>query len=185
MQLKLRLLSLFICFHLYAILLAPNIDHYLGHASASLVEPYLSFFELTNQWSFFAPDPGPPPHYLVWDSYDSHGEKIHRGSLPWDSSGELLEDSKEAPTRFWLRERENRRIALVSFMSGYPERVEKLLVRKLCTDDPAVDSVDVWRKFYSNPGLNDVLQGRVSPGAESLSKRELVIKAFCPRKGRS
>src|SRR6476469_7797231 len=89
-------LSLFLVFHLSAVVLAPNCQTYLGKVAAPLFEPYLNFFEFMASWSFFAPDPGPPPVFIEWESVDKNSTTLESNRWP------IL------PNPYFFRERQNR-----------------------------------------------------------------------------
>lgn len=163
-------LSVFIVFQLTVVLLAPNSDHYVGTKLKPFVEPYANFFELTNKWSFFAPEPGPPPVFVEYELLDSKGESIRIARYP------------EEKNPYFLRDRQNRRIASVEFMMPGEDRVEKVMVPYLCGKNPQADSVKLWRIAYQIPTMEDVASGKRQIGDDVNLERRVVSHTFCERK---
>jgi hypothetical protein len=129
----------FVVFHLASMLLTPNWQNYLGERSASILTPYVNFFELTGNWSFFAPDIGPPPIFLEWKIFDSQHRMIEQDRWPPASR-----------TLFW-REQQNRRISAVRFMLAAEGRAEQMITPYLCKRNPKAYSVRLSRVLYRLP----------------------------------
>ena len=161
------LLSLFVVFQLFAVVLAPNKETYLGAHVAPVIEPYLNFLELASTWNFFAPDPGPPPVYVDWELLDEKGQIIGKGIMP------------ERVDPFVLRERQNRRIALTRFLIYSDQRVEQIFAPYLCRIHPEASSVRIWRATYNTPRLSEVADGTRQIGDEADVERRSVAHHFC------
>lgn len=164
------LLSLALVFHLFAVLLAPNKETYLGFRAAKIVEPYLNFLELGSSWNFFAPEPGPPPVFVEWELVGKRGEQLGRGQFP------------ELPDPFTLRERQNRRIAFTRFMVFDDSRTQGVMVPWLCRNHPEAASVRVWRVIHTIPSLNDVAAGRRRIGDDVGLERRSAAHGLCPER---
>lgn len=160
-------LSIFIVYHLFAVLLVPNGQSFLGSKSAKWVEPYVNLFEFTNNWSFFAPEPGPPPIYIEYELIDREGHSSEFGRWP----------SLHNP--YALRERQNRKIAAAEFMMSSEVRAEKMMIPYLCKEHNNVGSVRLWRVVYSIPQFRDVAEGKREIGDEIQMERKLVSHSFC------
>lgn len=160
-------LSVFLIYHLFAVIVVPNGNTYLGKVVAPYVEPYANFFELTNAWSFFAPEPGPPPVYIEYELLDRKGESFHRGRWP------------EYPDPFWMRDRQNRRIAAAEYMMASETRAERMMLQYLCARNPEAGSARIWRVMYSIPGFREVASGTRRIGDEVNMERRLVSHSFC------
>src|SRR4051794_25766694 len=74
-------LSLFVIFHVFSVLVVPNSDNYLGAYFSKIMQPYLYFFEMTNNWNFFSPNPE-PPIYVEYQLLDSMGDPYLSGRWP-------------------------------------------------------------------------------------------------------
>jgi hypothetical protein len=160
-------LSALIAFHLFIVILMPNSNTWLGLKALAWLQPYVHALELTPQWNFFAPDPGPPPIFVEWELEDEKGEAIGKGSLPerWDP--------------YLLRERQNRRIALTRFLVLSDSRTERVMLSYLCRRHPEASAVTLWRTVYSTPSLTAVASGERKIGDEVGMQRRWVSHSFC------
>lgn len=161
------LFSLFLVFHLICIVVAPNQNTYLGAVVAPVLKPYAEVMEFTSSWSFFAPEPGPPPVFIEWEVLDESGMRLAKGDWP----------SKEDP--FFFRERQNRRIATAKFMVLSDVRTEGIMAPYLCRKHPGAHSVALWRVLQSIPSLQDVASGRRKIGDDQGIERRWVSRSFC------
>lgn len=160
-------LSIFLIYHLFAVILAPNIRTYLGTRASSLVAPYIAFFELASEWGFFAPDPGPPPVYIEYEIYGAGGTSVKKGSWP----------EKKDP--FWIRERQNRRVGVARFLMAHPERIEKMMGPYLCHSHSEAHSIGLWRIMASIPRLHAVAKGERAIGDNVDTQRKWVAQYLC------
>lgn len=160
-------LSLFLVFHLFAIILAPNRESHLTTWSAPVIEPYLDVLSLSATWNFFAPDPGPPPIFLEWELLDQKGGPVELGRVP----------AQQSP--YFLRERQNRRLVSTRFMIFSNDRIEGIMVPYLCRDSKSVHSVRLWRVMHSIPSLSEVAEGKRKIGDEKNTDRRLVSHSYC------
>lgn len=132
-------LSMFVCFHLASMFLTPNWQNYLGDRASTVLTPYVNFFELTGNWSFFAPDIGPPPIFLEWEIFDKKRKLIEHDRWP------------PPPEAFFLRERQNRRISAVRFMLAAENRAGRMMTPYLCRKNPNATSVRLSKVLYRLP----------------------------------
>ena len=160
-------LSLLLVFHLFCVLLAPNAETHLGKRAAPIVEPYLDALGLSSSWSFFAPEPGPPPLYLEWEALGADGKLIEKRRWP------------DSPDPYFLRERQNRRIAFAGFLNSSDERARKVMGPYLCRTVPGARLVKLWRLMQPIPSLTDVASGRRRIGDEVGSERRRVREYAC------
>ena len=160
-------LSVFLVFHLLCVIIAPNKETYLGYRVAWLIEPYINSLGLSSSWSFFAPDPGPPPVFVEWELLDKASHPLERGRWP------------EATDPFILRERQNRRIATARFMVFSDERTEQVMLPYLCRTHPQADAVRLWRVSLTIPSLTDVRSGRRKIGDNGGREKRWVSHSFC------
>lgn len=161
------LLSAFLLFHLAVIIIVPNKQTYISGRFASVFMPYANLFEFSSGWSFFAPEPGPPPIYLEWALLDKNGEEIGQGRWP------------EVKDPYFFRDRQNRRIAATRFMASDDTHAEKMMVPVLCASDPRVHSVRLWKLVVGLPTLTDVADGKRTIGDEQDLDRRAVSLDFC------
>ncbi len=160
-------LSLLIAFHVFAVLVAPNIDSDLGRGSRSIVGPYIELLELTNLWSFFAPEPGPPTVYLEYAIEGADGNTLTSGRWP------------ETDGAYFFKERQVRRIAAVEFMVQSDVRMERMMLPYLCSANPGASAVTLWRTWNPVPSMEEVRVGAQKLHDPERAKRELLSHSFC------
>lgn len=161
-------LSALIGFHGFAVLVAPNMESYFGERTRSVVAPYIEFFELSNRWSFFAPDPGPPPVYVEYETADAGGATLTKSQWP------------EPEDTYLLRERQTRRIAAAEFMIQSGVRIERMMLPYLCGKSPGVASVTLWRAWNPVPSMEEVRAGTQQLHDPARVQRQLLSHSFCP-----
>jgi len=159
-------LSLFLVFHLFCMLLVPNSDNYAGEFFLKFTQPYLFFFELTNTWNFFAPNPE-PPIYIDYQLLDAQGQSYVTGRWP------------DIKTPYFLRERQTRLITAADFMVNNEHRAEKMMVNYFCHQIPHPGSVRLWRIMETAPSSAEVASGRRTIGDEVGEERKFVSHTFC------
>ncbi len=149
------------------LVVAPKRDSYLGELLSPVMDPYTEFLEILVPWSFFAPEPGPPPVYVEWEALGENGMELARAQIP------------ESPSPYWNRERQNRRIVFTRFMMGEERRAEGILVPYLCRKFPDAVSIRIWRIGHNIPSLLDVHEGRRKIGDGILLERRMTANSFC------
>ena len=162
-------LTLFIGFHLFAIVLAPHPQSYLTGRALPVIGPYIKFFEFATSWGFFAPDPGPPPIFMEYELFGKTGTEIGRGRWP------------DYPDPYFFEDRQMRRIQYARFLLQQYSRVEKGFVPYLCKLNPAAASIRLWRVSYPIPSAEDVVQGKREIGDQKTLEREAISRVFCDR----
>jgi hypothetical protein len=159
-------LSVYILFHLFCVLLVPNSDNYTGNYFLKALQPYVYFFELTNNWNFFSPNPE-PPIYVEYELLDDQGQTARTGRWP---------DVKDP---FFWRERQTRRITAADFMVSQELRAEKMMVGYLCHQAQHPHSVRLWRVMEPVPTPDDVVSGRRRLGDGVGAEKKFVSHTFC------
>jgi hypothetical protein len=160
-------LSAFLSFHLFCILLAPNRGTYLGAAFSRWVEPYVDFLGLGWGWSFFAPEPGPPPTFIEWHAQDAKGRGLSDGSFP----------SREET--FLLRERQNQRVSVARYAAMSEEGVRSLFGPWLCARTPGASRVELWRAVEPIPSLQEITLGKRAIFGAIERRRDSVGRFDC------
>lgn len=159
-------LSLFLVFHLFCVLLVPNSDNYVGNYFSKIMLPYLYFFELTNNWNFFSPNPEPPV-YVEFELVDTQGQAFLSGQWP------------DARDSFFWRDRKTRRVSAADFMVNQELRAEKIMVSYLCHRDPRTHSIRIWRAMDTIPTPEEVVSGKRRIGDGVGTERKFVSHTFC------
>lgn len=164
-------LSVFLVYHLFCVIIAPNSSSYFGRRFEGVISPYVSFFELASQWGFFAPDPGPPPVFVEYEVVGGGGDLLATGSWP------------EPGNPYALRERQNRRIGVARFMIGSDIRIEKMMGPYVCGLYPRAKSVRLWRVVRGMANLYDVVEGKRRIDDGIGSERKIVTTHLCGEAG--
>lgn len=159
-------LSLFLVFHLFCVLLVPNSDNETGEFFLEFIRPYVFFFELTNTWNFFAPNPE-PPIYVDYQLVDAQGQPYLDGRWP------------DIKVPYFLRERQTRLITAADFMVNNEVSAEKMMVNYFCHLTPRPDSLRIWRIMETVPAAADVASGKRKIGDGVGEDRKFVSHTFC------
>jgi hypothetical protein len=160
------LLSVALVFHLTCVLWIPNLESVVGNELRGWILPYLNLFELTDTWSFFAPNPGLPA-FVEWETEGAQGQVLAHERWP------------EVPSPYSWSERRLRRVAAADFMIKSESSVERILLPYLCRRDPRVEAVRLWRVAQSLPSADEVAGGRRKIGDEVGQDRRYVSHTFC------
>jgi hypothetical protein len=156
-----------VCWQLSVVLIAPNSSVEKLRAQDSFFNRYVRLFGLGPYWSFFAPEPGPPPIHIEWEVLSASGEVVGTGSLP-DSQEPLL-----------FRDRFNRRLTLAAYLLSDRTRVDRVMSRYVCGRHPGAVSVRLWRSFDPIPSLREVAEGKKSLGDPRNRVREWTAQTYC------
>jgi hypothetical protein len=166
---KKTILNLFVIYHVLVVVLSPNITSDLGSKFSPFISVYAGIFGLGSTWSFFAPDPGPPPLFLEWEILGEQNAVVGLGQIP----------EKSSP--FWLVERQNRRFVLVRNL--YLDHGRHLIVmgNYLCRLYPKSSGVRLWKSIHTVPTHHEVQSGQRKIDDEFGVLRSSVGTHFCER----
>jgi hypothetical protein len=163
-------LSVAIVFQLFCVCFAPNRNAYLRNRFSSFTDPYTNFMGLASTWSFFAPDPGPPPLYIEYEIFDKKGGSLRSGT--WPSPDE----------KFFFTDRALRRGAAAQFMLSHPDYAMNMLIPYFCQNDSEIGSVRLWTTIYSTPSLQEVAEGKRTIGDDVNLEKKSLGYDFCSEK---
>lgn len=163
-------LSAAIVFQLFCVCLAPNRNAYLRNRFSSFTDPYTNFMGLASTWSFFAPDPGPPPLYVEYEVFDKNGVSLRTGTWP------------SPDDHFFFSDRTLRRGAAAQFMLSHPDYAMNMLVPYFCRNDSTIGSVRVWATIYSTPSIQEVAEGKRMIGDTVNIEKKSLGYDFCSEK---
>ena len=152
------------------LIVSPKRESYLGELLSPITDRYTQFLEILVPWSFFAPEPGPPPVYIEWEILGPGEGMVARGQIP------------EAQSPYWIRERQNKRIVFTRFLMGDEKRIEDVMVPYLCKLYPAANSIRLWKVGHSVPSILDVQEGRRKIGDGEMLERRMTQHSFCEGK---
>lgn len=143
---KRLLLSIFLIFHLFGVLVAPNPTSYLYIAAAPIYKPYMNGLGLGNTWSFFAPEPVFPQMFLDYVIEYKDGQTA-RGRFP------------DEENTFFFRDRHNRRMSMARFIMAQESNWQNMFVNYLCAQNKEASAIKLWRMTGQPPSLEMVRSG--------------------------
>lgn len=153
------ILSIWIVLHVLTVLISPNRDTYLGGRLSGWMEPYANFLELSANWNFFAPQPGPPMR-LEYEALDQEGAQLAHDFWPNLSSP-------------W------RQTTLSHFVMKDSIAGERLVGSFLCSRSSGAHSVRIWRNVYKIPNREQVASGERKIGDDSQAVRQFIGTWSC------
>jgi hypothetical protein len=162
------LLSVLILFHCVVLVWAPYRAAHSQTTATVALDAYARPLSMVVAWSFFAPEPGPPPIYVEWELLDSADSTLKRGRWPESADG------------YFFRERQNKRTQIGRFLSQADTHAEGLLLPYLCKTHLGTHSVKLWRVQESLPRMEEVRSGQRKAGDGLGVDRRYVSHSFCP-----
>jgi hypothetical protein len=133
-------LSVFIVYHLTAIMILPMGSGLLIRELGRYFISYANIFDLNTSWVFFSP--GPSPIFYLEYRYTYPSEDDDDSLI--ESEAMLLPEKRVG---FGISDFYNRRLYSMRFLSLDPQKMERLLVPWLCRKDPKAESVSVREIF--------------------------------------
>jgi hypothetical protein len=167
MSIRRAILSVALVYMLLVVVVGPNRDTYHGYLLAPILEPAFSALEFGQNWSFFAPDPGPAPIRLEWEILDAKDSIIRTGFFP------------DEGYPYFINERQTRRVALARFFFFNDERHLNVWSSWVCRSNPDANSVRLWKAEGKIPNLFKVQTGEEAIEAPVYGERKSVGNVFC------
>jgi hypothetical protein len=130
-------LTVFLIYHLSAVLLLPNSTSLVGRKLSRYFLNYANQLGFNTGWAFFSPAPS-PMFYLEYDAEMANGEEANGGQplvYPPHRVGFGYDDG-------W-----NRRLFGMRFFALNPERLERFFVPYLCRQVPGAQRITVQPVF--------------------------------------
>jgi hypothetical protein len=162
------LLAIPVTYQLLVVLITPNTQNIIGAKAYPFIAGYARNLEFAGTWTFFAPDPGPPPLALEWELLDKSGQPTSRGKMP-----------EEEVNPFFFADRQARRAGAVRFMLMTDGLTEKMMVPYLCKSHPEANSVRLWSTVYPVPTMEDIASGKRSLRDHKDLERKEISLSFC------
>ena len=164
------LATLFILFHLLAVLVYPNPYSVLARYVQPIINPYGNLFGLNTTWQFFSPDPGQLRH-IEYDVIVEDGEEIDFDTHTWPPDDKNLLQVNRA-RRFYHAVR-----TIVA-----PARAELYLVPFLCRKHPQATSIAIKAIEKRAPSMERAeLEGESFSKMNELSQSLQPQEYFCMR----
>jgi hypothetical protein len=143
---KRTVISLFLIFHLFGILVAPNSSSYLFAVVSPIYKPYLDFLGIGNGWAFLAPKPVFPSAYFEHVAQFSDG-RTSRGRFPEEKNESIF------------RDRHNRRMSIASYMSTSESNWQNMYVHYVCGQNQGATEIKLWYSTGQRPSPEMVRKG--------------------------
>lgn len=164
------LLSLWIVYNIFVMLVMPNVGAYFGRVTANVVTPYANTMGLNAGWNFFSPEPAHPMYLKYTVFYNSEeGEELKEpvfGFFPMEAA----KDNRPLPNITRKRE-----WALMRYMVLDPKRLRVLMGPWLCRQYPSATSVDMEHVIETIPFLDQAVRFQ-EDSVRDLSKEVQYIR---------
>nr|BFD66841.1 hypothetical protein HAGR004_18630 [Bdellovibrio sp. HAGR004] len=151
------LLSLWIVYNIFVMLVMPNVGAYFGRVTANVVTPYANTVGLNAGWNFFSPEPA-HPMYLKYTVYYPESENLE---------GETSQEEREPVEGFFPIQNDKRNIpnithkrewALMRYMVLDAKRLRLLMGPWLCRQYPGAASIDMEHVIETIPFLDQAVR---------------------------
>lgn len=151
------LLSLWIVYNIFVMLVMPNVGAYFGRVTANVVTPYANTVGLNAGWNFFSPEPA-HPMYLKYTVYYPESENLE---------GETSQEEREPVEGFFPVQNDKRNIpnithkrewALMRYMVLDAKRLRLLMGPWLCRQYPGAASIDMEHVIETIPFLDQAVR---------------------------
>lgn len=143
------LLSLWIVYNIFTMLVMPNVGAYFGRVTSRFITPYANTVGLNASWNFFSPDP-------------AHTMYIRYTVRYLDTDGNETKESVEG----YFPEEKNKGVSAASrkrdlyamrFMVIEPKRLRILMGPWLCKQYPGSTSIEMEHVIETVPPLDQVV----------------------------
>lgn len=153
------ILSVFIVYHLLAILILPMGKGLLIRELGRHFYTYANIFGFNTTWQFFSPGPSPIFYLEYTFTYPEGDDDSFETSEP-----QLLPEKR---TGFGVSDFYSRRLYSMRFLSLDEGRLEKYMAPWLCRKDPRAESVTIRQKFAE---IQAVERHRGDMGGDNFSE---------------
>lgn len=151
------LLSLWIVYNIFVMLVMPNVGAYFGRVTANVVTPYANTVGLNAGWNFFSPEPAHPMYlkYTVYypESENLEGETSQEEREPVEGFFPVQNDKRNVPNITHKRE-----WALMRYMVLDAKRLRLLMGPWLCRQYPGAASIDMEHVIETIPFLDQAVR---------------------------
>jgi hypothetical protein len=125
-------LSLFIVFHIFAVVILPNPESIVNRVLSPIIVPYGSFLGVNTTWRFFSPNP--LVRLLVYEVFSRNADGVLEGKT-YRYPRTLQEEG--------LRETFNRKFSNSMFMMARLEYITDVLRPSLCKWHPEAETIAI------------------------------------------
>lgn len=142
------LLSIWILYHVFVIVLAPNSGSFPGRRLSDFYVPYANALNLNSSWNFFSPDPA----HIMYFRYTVYFRNDMMEDLQEPVEGYFPPSKEIGPYEISLR----RESYAMRFMILDPRRVEQLLGPWLCRQFPEASNIKLEHIIDAIPPMDQV-----------------------------
>lgn len=170
------LLSIFIAYHLAAMLVIPNVGSLIGQDVSRFFLPYVNFFDFNTVWQFFSPNVTSTSYLQYQFSFPSgnsatepndNGTTVEESPIhkfpPLDGIGHPWDDSF------------GRQFSSLRFFLSVPDSFEKVFVPYLCRLSPNANGVWVQEINEKLPPIGRYLHDGIHDQSE---RQEMPMQKF-------
>lgn len=153
------LLSLWIVYNIFVMLVMPNVGAYFGRVTANVVIPYANTVGLNAGWNFFSPEPAHPMYlkYTVYypepDIAESQESSPVEEREPVEGYFPVQNDKRNVPNITHKRE-----WALMRYMVLDAKRLRLLMGPWLCRQYPGASSISMEHVIETIPFLDQAVR---------------------------
>lgn len=155
------ILSIWIVYNIFVMLVMPNIGSYFGRVSSRFVVSYASAVGLNASWNFFSPDPA----HTMYIHYRIHFLDKEGNQLKDSLDGYFPQEKNQAINSIFRK----RELYVMRFMLIEPKRLKILMGPWLCRQYPGASSIDLEHVIETVPFLDQVVAHK-DAGLSSLSQ---------------
>ena len=159
------LLSFWIVYNIFAMMVMPNIGSYFGRITSRFLGPYANAVGLNAGWNFFSPEPAHPMYLKIVINYPDNSDGTPQESVETTYPPPETEESVPSLTR-------KREWAVMRFMVLDSKKLRLLMGPWLCKQYPGANSVDMEHVVDTIPLLDQA----VLQSDNSLSEMSQEVK---------
>lgn len=146
------IISLWLLYHLFVILVMPNSTAYLGRRFENILLPYANTLNLNTPWNFFSPDPA----HTMYFKYTIYFRDEFYNDIKDPIEGYFPKDKEKGA----YSASERRELYAMRYMIIDPRRVDKFLGPWLCKEYPGASGVKLEHIVDTIPPLDRAVYNR-------------------------
>lgn len=147
------ILSVWLCFHLFVVIVIPNQQSYLAFVSKDILIPYAKTLNIGFTWQFFSPNPGSQT-YVDFEAQNGE-EVIAEGKFPTSDSRNFIPTNKArrlTSSNGILMYKESSSDILGDYFCRQNPNARKILMRMVSVGVPSMEQVKAsMGKYFEKP----------------------------------
>ena len=157
------LLSLWLCYHLFCIIILPNGSSFLGRYFEAEILPYANAIGINSTWNFYSPDPANTMYF----SYIVHFEN-EQGEELKPSIEEFLPPEKDKIVTDSSR---RRLLYAMRYLALDPHRLQAIMAPWICREYEGASRIIISHIIERIPSLDNVLS-RIDENVNELREKQ-------------